>query len=521
MIMKKRFLIFVICSIIFAVQLTSCRNDKIDDVAADIEKEHKTEESSAGAVSPIGLTYHNFISDDDVEILDSDTTEISVSRALAERLGVESFLNHPISVWQRINNMPYMRRVIGEKITDDRFILKVEHATVAEVLGGVNVDMQTDFFVRHDDNGALRAGADKPLDMERLSAHYRDDNNVLHPVVALMTDPYGYDKPVHYSDEQPPANSLKSAADGYQYYTAEQMTGDGLRLASSGKLLSVYTELEKKFYFVFGDHADSITVWLTCPLTFQLNYKFNINTYWKHEYLFLYTPRLKSLDMGMDGLIDINPQLTIGYQAKYKLPDDKRIMNIAKFNGYTFVFMVGPIPIPISIKPTLDIVFFAQFSAKASTRIEYEFKKSFNFGCTYNEGKGWDTYSDSRVEKNGGKFYPSRVDFKAIASAGLMFGSEVNICGVSGPQISIGPQFLLNSKLTLYPTDKKRPYVFRGDLDFSMYLLMFAKLQLFGFHIADWNTYASIGPSWNIWHYDSDEQGHDDKDLKMLENEEL
>ncbi|GEM_PF-4932015 len=45
-------------------------------------------------LKPYGLTFHNFVTDNDVQILNSDTTEISVSKDLAEKLGITSFVNH-------------------------------------------------------------------------------------------------------------------------------------------------------------------------------------------------------------------------------------------------------------------------------------------------------------------------------------------------------------------------------------------------------------------------------------------
>lgn len=521
MIWKKKTLIFIISSMILAVQLTSCRNDRIDDVAKDIEKENEVDESAVKAVSPIGLTYHNFLSDNDVEILNADTTEISVSRALAERLGVETFVNHPIGVWQRIDCLPYLRRVISENLVDDRYILKVERTTLGESLGGIDAELQTDFYLNDSYSGSLRRGEDGTVDMESLSSRYRDGNNVIHPAVVLFTDPYGYDKPFNYSDEEPSTNTLRSAAEGYKYLTAEDMTGQGVRWSSSGRLISAYAELEKKFYFVLGDHADSLTLWLTCPLMFELNYKFSISTSWQRKCLFVYTPHLKSLEMGMNGLVDFNPQLTFGYQSKFQPKDFNKTFNICKFKGYTFVFWVGPIPVPISIKPSLDVKLYTLFSTKATTRIEYEFKKKFDFGFKYDENNGWSDYSDSEVEKNSGKFYPCRVDFKAQASAGLFLGADIQVYEVAGPQISIGPQLFLFSKLSLYPTDKKHPYKFKGDLDFGLYLMLMAKLNLFGYNIAEWKSFTCIGPKWNIWHYNSDEKAPEEEDLEMLENDSL
>lgn len=44
----------------------------------------------------ISLTYHHFIASDDVIILDADTTRISVSKALADKLGITHFAGRPL-----------------------------------------------------------------------------------------------------------------------------------------------------------------------------------------------------------------------------------------------------------------------------------------------------------------------------------------------------------------------------------------------------------------------------------------
>ena len=44
----------------------------------------------------ISLTYHHFIASDDVIILDADTTRISVSKALADKLVITHFAGRPL-----------------------------------------------------------------------------------------------------------------------------------------------------------------------------------------------------------------------------------------------------------------------------------------------------------------------------------------------------------------------------------------------------------------------------------------
>ena len=67
----------------------------------------------------------------------------------------------------------------GQELTGDRYILDVVPATVAEIVGDKNVDLQTDIYVNKDANSVqTRAAADN---IPEYAAKYIDDNNVVHP----------------------------------------------------------------------------------------------------------------------------------------------------------------------------------------------------------------------------------------------------------------------------------------------------------------------------------------------------
>ena len=82
-------LLLSICSFI---TFTSCQDDVIDN--------GKSSPAPEGAQKTLleayGLTFENFVTANDVQILNNDTTEISVNKALAEKLGITSFVNHPM-----------------------------------------------------------------------------------------------------------------------------------------------------------------------------------------------------------------------------------------------------------------------------------------------------------------------------------------------------------------------------------------------------------------------------------------
>ena len=88
---------------IFTVSFTACSDDLMvnDNQSADNAK------TQSELFEAYGLTYQDFNSPTDVVILNADTTEISVSKVLADKLGITTFVNHPLGIWHQINQLPY------------------------------------------------------------------------------------------------------------------------------------------------------------------------------------------------------------------------------------------------------------------------------------------------------------------------------------------------------------------------------------------------------------------------------
>ena len=80
--------------LVFSVLLAmGCSSD--DDSSTSGQGEQEMTDSTA-----IALTYHHFIASDDVIILDADTTQISISKLLADKLGITHFSGRPMRVYQ-------------------------------------------------------------------------------------------------------------------------------------------------------------------------------------------------------------------------------------------------------------------------------------------------------------------------------------------------------------------------------------------------------------------------------------
>lgn len=169
-----------------AVTFTACS----DDLMADNSQPVTNPEPDETLFEAYGLTYQFFETPSDVIILNADTTEISVSKNLADKLGITSFVNHPLGIWHQIDQLPYARKATAERLVGDRYILTVQAATVAELIGDKQVMLNTGIYVNQDVQTGARTRA-VGIDMPDFAAKYVDDNQVIHPAVIHLTDPLG------------------------------------------------------------------------------------------------------------------------------------------------------------------------------------------------------------------------------------------------------------------------------------------------------------------------------------------
>lgn len=131
-------------------------------------------------LSAISLTYHHFTASDDVIILNADTTRIAVSKALADKMGITRFSGRPMAVWQKVNSLPYIRRVTSEMLDNGRYVLTVDKsASLADVLPeDAEINFDTKIHVNHQAAKAwTRAGGTNAV--EDMSARYMEGRH--HP----------------------------------------------------------------------------------------------------------------------------------------------------------------------------------------------------------------------------------------------------------------------------------------------------------------------------------------------------
>lgn len=462
-----------------------------DDDGGGNPEDEPTEE-----VPAIALTYQNFIDDDDVIILDADTTQISVSKALVDKLGIDAFSGHPLAVWQKASCLPFIRRAVAESVEGDRYILTLDKsASLADVIPqDTEIYLDTRIFVNHDAvNNMANAAAGGANGVEDLSARYMEGDTV-HPAVILYTDPRGYNEDAFLLDEDEEASPnylVRSNAQEmkeYQFATAESLDSAD----ANWSIINSSTTLNANIKF---DSKADVSIGVKIPLEARVNAKLVI----KRKKVV----KLKEFDMGVYGGFAFRPEVNIGFTKSYTIPKDKATKRLADFPAYTAVFFVGVIPVTVSFNSGVILRFDGTLTGSVNTGFTYRYENEFSAGVKYN-GK-WGAYGDYKASEN--KFSMNAINANAQLNTGIgvYLSVDAMLYGFAGPEIAVGPRLGLNANAKMTVPAKGNPSCkFDANLNFGLRALIGAKLKVWKWTLADWNTDFAISPQWEIWKYSKD-----------------
>ena len=498
-IMVKQVLMSIVTAgiITFPFGFASCSDDALDNSMVEPVSAQQGDYSN---YEPYGLTYHNFDSEDDVQILNADTTEIAVKKSLADKLGITNFENHPLGIWDAPSHKAYGRKGLEQQLVGDTYIIKVGKVTTAELIGDKAAQLTTDLYVNNDAQAVATRAADDNI--PDFAAKYVDDNNKIHPAVILYTDPYGYDKSSHLPGDQPAASATRAAQSGeYQYATAEDLL-KSTRASIHPRILAINDNVKFEHKFQLGSlEGDSITVKGNIPVEFNLNYFLTLNGGIKWAGFIPY-PSITKFETGLDGNFAFRPEFSIGFSKKLSLPEDKEKVNLATFNGYTFTFMVGYVPVAVSVNPTLFLKFDASVEGAVQLECRYNYSNWFKAGVRYDGD--WHTFSDFEEEENEFTLFEPQLVFKTEAGVGLFLGAEVIIDGVAGPEVAVGPRLGAEASIKVSPEGLD----WNAEVNLTVQAVAGIKLKVLGYEIAEWDkTFNIVGP-WTLLKFPSDGSEH-------------
>ena len=496
---------------IFSVSFSSCDDDEfIDDSSASSEAQGTS--SSGEILSPIALNYYDYITSNDVEILNADTTKISVSKALADKLGITSFVDHPTGIYQDRDLRPFHRRAVKEELVGDRYILEVVPSGLGEFLIGKQIALSTQFYINENVASTRGSGVDD-------TARYTDEEGCIHPTGVHI---------IHRSEAPECITRSNADLDDYssEYYSAEELLNGGgaaTRGISSGDLFKIDekgTFINMKGEFKadkkLGDGGDTLNIHVKAPYEVKLGYKFFLDV--DREYFVV--PVLNKFDAGVDGKFMIKPEVLIGYDKKLKFVDQK--IKLYTFDAYSFSFNICGVEFWVDVCPNIYMKFNANVSGAFYGGFRYHYERTFQAGVAYHNK--WNAYGDTKLVADKLTFITPRTKFEAEASCGLFLGADLVVDKIAGPSIAIGPKVSANAKLEYAPLDTKQPITFNASLKAGVYAEMGAKLKLWKFDIAEWKSKPiNLVPEKVFWSYEypksAEENNSDNNQVNKQMNE--
>lgn len=492
---------------IFVFGFSSCTDD--NDTLGGNGQQPIPPGAKTEMMEAYGLTFHNFIHDDDVTILNADTTQLSISKAYAEKMGIKSFVNHPMGIWHRPENLPYLRKCTGEMVVGDRIIIDVVNATVAEVVGEKAVNLKSDIYVNQDANAVkTRAAGDN---IPEYAAKYVDNDNVIHPACVLLTDPYGYDKDYSTADDPVSETMTRAAAEGnYMYMTADEIAAGNTRWGCHNNIINFNNKLEKQFDFPIGKGSkDTLFVSFASEMEFALNYFITLDGGIHWDWC-IPNPYLKKFEAGVDGNFHFKADIAAGWQKEWKLDPNEWRWELVKFRGYTFTFMVGPIPVAITTDPHLDFAVDGKVTGAVKMGFSYEYSNSFKGGFGYQDGRGFYAIKDFKEIKNKFDMDPLAIELEAKGGAGIFLCCDLKIYGLAGPKVGVGPRLGGELNVTLSPF--KQEASFAAKIGMKASAVIGAKVEILGYELADATFTYDLTDEWILaaynWELEGDEEIH-------------
>ena len=530
----------------FSFVFTSCNDDDI--LESGVTPPDMEQEYNGPLQEPYGLSFYDFVASDDVTILNADTTQISVSKALADKMGIQSFLGHPMGIWDHPEHRAYLRRATKEKLEGDRYILQVIPSSIAEVLTGNDKEykLSTELYVNTDPASTRTRAIEN--NTPEFAARYIDEKNVIHPIAitfrraegdqraltrnaAAENGIYGtylpdqllglQDDPATRGLDDDIWNFIKKGAEAVGNWFKDIAVGTAEWFKAQAKamekwlkentqydinwdkrntLINIDSKVETKVPIQCGkDSKDTINVYVKAPVKFNLNYTFILQA----DGSVVEKPNLRRFEASVDGRFNFEPEVRLGFNGKLELPKDKQKIDLVELDGITVVFYIGYVPFCVDFNPSLYLKLKAEVEGKATTGVKYEFDSWFKGGILY-EGYGDPRgISESKVTKSKVSFIKPTAEFNASAGVGLMFGCEMIIDKLVGPELAVGPQLKADAGLTLTPFEKD-PVNFEASVDFGLTGDVGAKLKVWKCEITEWNVDLDFGLNWNIYKYPKD-----------------
>lgn len=412
------------------------------------------------------ITYDKLITDKDVEILNSDSSQISISKDMLDKNNIDISSGDAVDIWKKIDEMCFIRKVTKVESVGDRLIMTSSSAGLNEVFDSLNVNFSTRLYYDGTKVSTKTRASGGTDDYEA----YVSGNDTIHPAVIPVLDENGN---VTYHEAKDVLNAKSTR----------------ISIDDSWNFLNINHQFSKFMIPLYkdqsgsGDKSDSTSSSLKATMGIEKgyfsaksNFDLSIHTNWFS---------VKDMKVGIHGSIDAD--LPIKLDLKGELAKTSKY-KIASFSKSWTVFLVGPVPVVILFEPSLAAKSSLKLKGEIAMTFPFEYHSDFMGGMVY-DGTPLQTYGNTtKTNENFGFGTPKLTASATVsASTGIYFEIATTLYGVTGPAASVGAEIEAKASSTFNSADSSA-FKLATSASFAMPALLSWKVQIPFVHEISFDT---------------------------------
>ena len=416
-------------------------------------------------LTPFAMTYIDFITPNDVQILSADTTRISVSSAYAKKMGIKFFKDRAVTIWRTIGTIPFIRIITDAQESNGEIILTTKRGEFCDMFQNIDMSLVTDLYVNRDyvPSRTTRAGSGE--EFTDVSGKYRDKDGVYHPAVII------------FDEDSPMVRSLQSRTGTTKnYFTAEEL----LEQNATFNILNVQSDFKFDHQYPKpGESKDGSSI----HFRGKVGVEAKLSAYANVSVGFF---KLKMFEAGVKGSAGLSAKLSLALQKQIKKDWEQVLVPVG---GHVAIFWAGLIPLPLVYESAIVQKTKASATASIELLASGQYNLSFEQGCRYENGKGWQSISKETKKTKSFNFDGMRGSTKVEAKTGVFYEMGMYIGASAGPEFSFGPSISAEGEVAasgnpnegLKVEAKAAAYAgLSGEIG--------AKVKFLSFNLAKWST---------------------------------
>jgi len=343
-----------------------------------------------------------------VTIDNDNTTDISYSEdtQIVSISGNDSLVKENSILVIDLDTAGVIRKVVSIKTINNKTICETEKATMEDVFGDTHFKLSTSMIEPKTSLKNLKTKSE-------VSKALTDDEGFIHPIKTIYHTTKGI-------TQKSISDDLLDDKFGDNLYTNKDFSGKELYKNSTVNfyISEGYAEFSPVFKFEFDYDKPNID-WVDLEVK---KGKLNKFKFWSDETKF-----------------DFKTMLTCNVSKQIEIEEVKRLFkNVIKAS---FKFMVGSVPVYISIDCDIYGKYNLDFSSQMETTLGFQTTNYITLGVLY-ENDTWSEFHDFRKED---KFYPPQLSGNASLSQRLEIYPhfDVKLYNILGPNLDIIP-FIYN-----------------------------------------------------------------------------